>query len=221
MMMIVKMQMRLTLFTTCVNSIRYDVYDHTRVPARWSIKLSHTWPLSSILSSPWPLHFSSLLKHIYKHTEGFMKYTLTHATGERCGEPLWFVLLQIRPRGCGREKQTGLHHIKEQRVYCSHSASAETHVTFSSFKRAAVSTSSSLVCRIKQKVAVPELESLPPMTGCEYFRNPILKGFLYVWNGLLKAKFTKEIHYVLILHPVSPPHVLKSTELWKWQIRQK
>lgn len=85
---VVNMHTRLTLFTTCVSFIRYDVYDRTRVPARWSIKLSHTWPFSSIFSSPWPLHSSSLLKHIYKHTEGFMKYTLTHAAGERCGEPL-------------------------------------------------------------------------------------------------------------------------------------
>lgn len=80
------------------------------------------------------------------------------------------------PEAGGGKTNTGLHHIKEQIVYCSHSVSAQTHVTFSCFKGGAASKSSSLVFNNKQKVTVPERESLPPMTGCRHFRNPIFKG---------------------------------------------
>lgn len=66
---------------TCVNFIGYDIYDHTQLPARWSIKLSHTafqqhiFPVLDHLAPMciFLLHFSQAHKRIYKQTEGFMK----------------------------------------------------------------------------------------------------------------------------------------------------
>lgn len=54
-----KKLMRLTLFTTCVNFIGYDIYDRTQLAAHWSIKPSHTSAAA----------FSfGLLKHISAYT---------------------------------------------------------------------------------------------------------------------------------------------------------
>lgn len=78
-----------------------------------------------------------------------------------------------KAQGLGEEKQTGLHHIKQQVVYCSHSVSAETHMTFSCFMGEAARMSSSLVHNNKQKVADRERESLPPVTGCSISGIPL------------------------------------------------
>lgn len=54
MIMIVNKQMRLNLFTTCVDFIGYDIYDRTECQHVGQLNF-HTQPFSSAFSTPWPL----------------------------------------------------------------------------------------------------------------------------------------------------------------------
>lgn len=142
-----------------------------------------------------PPVYSGTRAHVQTGWRVYERYITAHWRGKVWRATVsWTAAHKAQRSGGGWRR---LHHIKEQIVYCSHSASFETCVTFFPvFCVELWACLPRLSTTVTSRGAVAaERQSLLAASGCEYFRNPIFKvknsvriPFLYAWNESLEAK---------------------------------